>query len=54
MIWQETPQESSELLASRLKEKNLLQPGTFITYYRNRHAEFLPFFYTRKRYSILQ
>ena len=36
--------ESFELLASRLKEKNLLQPGTFITYYRNRHAEFLPYF----------
>ena len=40
--------ESSELLASRLKEKNLLQPGTFITYYRNRHAEFLPYF-TREK-----
>ena len=26
--------ESSELLASRLKEKNLLQPRTFITYYQ--------------------
>ena len=40
--------ESSELLASRLKEKNLLQPGTFITYYRNRHAEFLPYFTQEK------
>ena len=40
--------ESSELLASRLKEKNLLQPGTFITYYRNRHAEFLPYFAQEK------
>jgi len=29
--------ESSELLASRLKEKNLLQPGTLITFYRKRH-----------------
>ena len=40
--------ESSELLASRLKEKNLLQPGTFITYNRNRHAEFLPYFTQEK------
>ena len=40
--------ESSELLASRLKEKNLLQPGTFITYYRNRRAEFLPYFTQEK------
>ena len=40
--------ESSELLASRLKEKNLLQPGTIITYYRNRHAEFPPYFTQEK------
>ena len=40
--------ESSELLASRLKEKNLLQPGTFVTYYPNRHAEFLPYFTQEK------
>ena len=40
--------ESSELLASRLKEKNIIQPGTFITYYRNRHAEFLPYFTQEK------
>lgn len=36
--------ESSELLASRLKEKNLLYPGTKITYYRNREKDLLPFF----------
>ena len=36
--------ESSELLASRLKEKNLLQPGTLIICYRKRHSEFLPYF----------
>ena len=40
--------ESSELLASRLKEKNLLQTETFITYYQNRHAEFLPYFTQEK------
>ena len=31
--------ESSELLASRLNEKNLLDPGTRITYYRERDKE---------------
>jgi len=36
--------ESSELLASRLKEKNLLKLGTLITFYRKRHEEFLPYF----------
>ena len=36
--------ESSELLVSRLKEKNLLHPGTLITFYRKRHVEFLPYF----------
>jgi len=36
--------ESSELLASRLKEKYLLEPGTLITLYRKRHEEFLPYF----------
>ena len=36
--------ESSELLASRLKEENLLQPGTLITFYRKRHIDFLPYF----------
>ena len=36
--------ESSELLTSRLKEKNLLQPGTLITFYRKRHIEFLTYF----------
>jgi len=36
--------ESSELLASRLKEKNLLKPGTLISFYWKRHEEFLPYF----------
>ena len=35
--------ESSELLASRLKEINMLQQGTLITFYR-RHAEFFKYF----------
>ena len=37
-------EESSELLASRLKEKNLLQSGTLILFYRKRHYEFLSYF----------
>lgn len=36
--------ERSELLASRLKERNLLSQGTKITLYRDREKEFLPFF----------
>ena len=36
--------ESSELLASRLKEINLLQPGTLITFYEKCQIEFLPYF----------
>ena len=35
---------SSELLASRLNEKNLLTENTFVSFYRQRHAEFLPLF----------
>ncbi|KAI6651782.1 hypothetical protein LOD99_5029 [Oopsacas minuta] len=36
--------ESSEVLASRLNDKNLLHPGTKITYYRNREQSLLPYF----------
>jgi hypothetical protein len=32
------------LLASRLKEKNVLQPGTKITFYRRREKDLLLFF----------
>jgi DNA gyrase/topoisomerase IV subunit B len=35
--------ESSELLASRLKEKNVLHPGMKITFYRRRENDLLPF-----------
>lgn len=38
------PKNSAELLASRLKEKNLLENGVRITFYRSRHEEFLSFF----------
>lgn len=36
--------ECSELLASRLKERNLLSQGTKITFYRNREKFLLPYF----------
>ena len=36
--------ESSEVLASRLKEENLLERGTSITFYRTREQYLLPFF----------
>lgn len=36
--------EASELLASRLHEKNLLQPGTKVSFYRTREKDMLPFF----------
>ena len=35
---------SNELLASCLKERNFLQSKTNVTFYRNRDAEFLPYF----------
>ncbi len=35
---------SAELLASRLKEKNLLENGVRIIFHRSRHEEFLSFF----------
>ena len=35
---------ASELLASRLQEKNLLQPGSSVTFYRNREKLFLNYF----------
>ena len=38
------PKESAELLASRLKERNFLQAKTNVTFYRNREANFLPYF----------
>lgn len=40
----ELPKESAELLASRLKEKNLLASGTKVTFYRTREQDLLPFF----------
>ena len=36
--------ESSELLASRLNDKNFLQPGTKIPFYRMCDAKFVPYF----------
>ena len=36
--------ESSELLASRLDDRNLLQQGTKTTFYKTRDDEFLRYF----------
>ena len=36
--------EYSEVLESRLKDRNLLQHGTKITFYGRRDKEFVPFF----------
>ena len=40
--------ELSELLASRLKEKNMLQKETNVTFYWNREKDLLAFFKTDK------
>ena len=39
---------ASELLASRLHQKNLLSPLTKISYYRHREEDFLPYFAQRE------
>ena len=39
---------STELLASRSKESNFLYNSARITFYRNRHEEYLRFFYAEK------
>ena len=38
------PKQSAELLGSRLQEENLLTPGTFFAWYRNREKHFEPYF----------
>ncbi|RLU16501.1 hypothetical protein DMN91_010569 [Ooceraea biroi] len=38
------PKDSSEVLASRLKERNMLLPGTKISVYRNRENAYLEYF----------
>ena len=40
------PKQSAELLASRLQEKNLLKPGTSVSFYRNREAELRKYFHS--------
>ena len=39
------PNQSAELLASRLQEKNLLHPGTSVAFYRKREEEVIKVFY---------
>ena len=38
------PKKSAELLSSRLNDKNLLAPGTLVSFYRNREKDLLQFF----------
>lgn len=38
------PKDASELLASRLRDKNLLAPGTSTSFYRNREKDLSPYF----------
>ena len=38
------PKNSAELLASRLKDTNLLAPGTVVSFCRNRERDFVQFF----------
>lgn len=38
------PKKSAELLASRLNQKNVLGPNTYISFYRKREEEFLKYF----------
>lgn len=40
------PKQSAELLASRLQEKNLLKPGTSVSFYHNREAELRKYFHS--------
>lgn len=44
------PKDSAELLASRLKDKNMLNGKVNVSFFRTRHQEFC----SRKRISLLQ
>ncbi|GFV38225.1 uncharacterized protein TNCV_4792111 [Trichonephila clavipes] len=47
------PKEASEILASRLKEKNLLTPETNITFYRTRGKKSVTtFFFPQEKYLV--
>jgi hypothetical protein len=48
------PKDSAEMLGSRLKSNNLLSPGTFFSWYRNREKEFIPYFSQDGDLSVLQ
>jgi hypothetical protein len=37
------PKDSAEVLGSRLKSKNLLSPGTSLSWHRNREKDFIQF-----------
>jgi len=47
------PKDDSQLLTSFLKKKNLLQPKTKVSFYRNRDSEFRKFFVMDKDLSLV-
>ena len=47
------PKDASELLASRLKAKNLLEPGTKVTVYRTREQNFLKYFCSNAENNLI-
>ena len=42
--------KASDILASRLHEKNLLEKGTKVSFYRTREREMLKYFRSEKRF----
>lgn len=44
--------DSAEVLGSRLKEQNLLAPGTSFSWFRNRKKDFLFFFFFLKLVNL--
>jgi len=47
------PKDGSEFLASFLKERNLLEPKTKVTFYRNREMKFRRFFTKDEEHSLV-
>jgi len=47
------PKDGSELLASFLKGKNLLEPKTKVSFYRNRESQFRKYFMKDKDLSLV-
>ena len=48
------PKKSAELLACRLKDKNLLAPGTVVNFYRNRERDFVQLFRMEDEFEFFE